>query len=227
MIVSGRRIAIAEWKGTSDRSQINRKRSALGGALALPDHDHSSWTCSSERRSARPSRPSLTDSLTKSKRTTFSTHTGTRRSRPRWPAPLVEPGAVFTHLLALRRRRVALAGRGLVALGRRAPTQFDAVVGVVRHLESYRTVDHVAQCERPRGAVTARIRELARRQLGRDHALQFGLHLRNALVPRHRVPLGPPPDPIRKAKHHVDPVHQPQVARRVGKECRSRWSPYH
>src|SRR6266478_5395782 len=132
MIVFGRRIAIAEWKGTSDRSQINRKRSALGGALALPDHDHSSWTCSSERRSARPSRPSLTDSLTKSKRTTFSTHTGTRRSRPRWPAPLVEPGAGFTHLLALRRRRVALSGRGLVALGRRAPTQLDAVVGVVR-----------------------------------------------------------------------------------------------
>ncbi len=35
---------------------------------------------------------------------------GTSRSRPRWPAPLVEPGAVFAHLLALRRRRVALAG---------------------------------------------------------------------------------------------------------------------
>ena len=35
---------------------------------------------------------------------------GSGRSRPRWPAPLVEPGAVFAHLLALRRRRVALAG---------------------------------------------------------------------------------------------------------------------
>jgi hypothetical protein len=35
---------------------------------------------------------------------------GTGRSRPRWPAPLVEPGAVFAHLLALRYRRVALAG---------------------------------------------------------------------------------------------------------------------
>src|SRR5262249_17628831 len=32
------------------------------------------------------------------------------RSRPRWPAPLVERGAVFAHLLALRHRRVALAG---------------------------------------------------------------------------------------------------------------------
>src|SRR6266699_3164049 len=62
------------------------------------------------------------------------------RSRPRWPAPLVEPGAVFAHLLALRCRRVALAVRSLVALGRRAPTQLDAVVGVVRHLEVYRTV---------------------------------------------------------------------------------------
>src|SRR5260370_40421468 len=212
MIVSGRRIAIAEWKGTSDRSQINRKRSALGGALALPDHDHSSCTWSSERRSARPSRPSLTDSLTKSKRTTLSAHTGTRRSRPRWPAPLVEPGAVFAHLLALRCRRVALAGRGLVALGRRAPTQFEAVVGVVRHLESDRTVDHVAQRERPRGAVAARIRELARRQLGREHALQFGLPLRDALVLRHRVALGPPCDPIRKTEHYVGCNQQPQVA---------------
>jgi hypothetical protein len=35
---------------------------------------------------------------------------GTGRSRPRWPVPLVEPGAVFAHLLALRCRRVALAG---------------------------------------------------------------------------------------------------------------------
>ena len=35
---------------------------------------------------------------------------GTGRSRPRWAAPLVEPGAVFAHLLALRRRGVALAG---------------------------------------------------------------------------------------------------------------------
>src|SRR5258708_8389226 len=101
MIVFGRRIAIAEWKGTSDRSQINRKRLALGGALALPDHDHSSWTCSSERRSARPSRPSLTDSLTKSKLTTFSSHTGTRRSRPRAPAPLVDPTPLFTPLPTL------------------------------------------------------------------------------------------------------------------------------
>ena len=34
---------------------------------------------------------------------------GTGRSRPRWPAPVVEPGAVFAHLLALRSRRVTLA----------------------------------------------------------------------------------------------------------------------
>jgi hypothetical protein len=36
---------------------------------------------------------------------------GTGRSRPRWPAPLVEPGAIFAHLPALRCRRIALAGR--------------------------------------------------------------------------------------------------------------------
>jgi len=53
----------------------------------------------------------------------------------------VEPGAVFAHLLALRCRRVAFAGRSLVALRRRAPTQLDAVVGVVRHVEIDRTVD--------------------------------------------------------------------------------------
>src|SRR6516165_4816810 len=122
----------------------------------------------------------------------------------RWPAPLVEPGAVFAHPLALRCRRVALAGRSLVALRRRAPTQLDAVVGVVCHLEIDRTVDHIAQRECPRGAVAARIRELARRQLGREHAQQFGLHLRDALALRHRVALGSPRDPIRKAEHHVD-----------------------
>jgi hypothetical protein len=35
MIVFGRRIAIAEWKGTSDKSQINRKRSAFFSASRM------------------------------------------------------------------------------------------------------------------------------------------------------------------------------------------------
>jgi hypothetical protein len=55
---------------------------------------------------------------------------GTHRSRPRWPAPLVEPGAVFAHLLALRCRRVVLAGRGLVALGRRAQRSSTQLLGL-------------------------------------------------------------------------------------------------
>jgi NAD(P)-dependent dehydrogenase (short-subunit alcohol dehydrogenase family) len=101
---------------------------------------------------------------------------------------------------------------GLVATG------FNRNNGLLMNLGMtiLRTVDHVAQRERPRGAVAARIRELARRQLGREHALQFGLHLRDALVLRHRVALGPPRDPIRKAEHHVDCNQQPQVARRRG-----------
>src|SRR4051812_37229116 len=89
------------------------------------------WSDGAQSRGARPEKSTTT--------------TRTRRSRARWLAPLVEPGAVFAHLLALGCWRVALAGRGLVALGRRAPTQLDAVVGVVRHLEVDRTVDHVAQ----------------------------------------------------------------------------------
>jgi hypothetical protein len=57
----------------------------------------------------------------------------------------VEPGAVFRHLGALLGRRMALAGRGLVAVLRRAPTQLDAIVHVVRHLEIHDAVDHILQ----------------------------------------------------------------------------------
>src|SRR5262245_9818553 len=59
----------------------------------------------------------------------------------RRPAPLAEPGAVVRHLRALRRRRVALARRGLGALVGRTPAQLDAVVQVVRHLEIRRALD--------------------------------------------------------------------------------------
>jgi hypothetical protein len=54
-------------------------------------------TCSSERRSARPSRPSLTDSLTKSKRTTFSAHTASRSGSMR-------PWRPVSHLSSLSRQ---------------------------------------------------------------------------------------------------------------------------
>src|SRR6266545_7733893 len=85
--------------------------------------------------------------------------------RARRPAPLVEPGAVLRHLRALRPWRTPLAGRRLFALGWRAPSQLDAVVQIVRHLEIHPAVDHVFDRERPRGAIGARIRELARRKL--------------------------------------------------------------
>src|SRR5262245_22381522 len=55
-------------------------------------------------------RPSFWLMRATTERTPTTPRRGTGRSRPRWPAPLVEPGAVFAHLLALRRRRVALAG---------------------------------------------------------------------------------------------------------------------
>ena len=48
----------------------------------------------------------------------------------------------------------------------------------------------------------------------REHALQFGLHVRDALALRHRVPLGPPRDAIGKPAHHVDRDQQTKIARR-------------
>ena len=53
-------------------------------------------------------------------------------------------------------------------------------------------------------------------QLRREHALQFGLHVRDALVLRHRVALGPPRHAIRIAAHHVDRDQQAKIARRRG-----------
>src|SRR5262249_31684875 len=112
-------------------------------------------------------------------------------ARSAWPpAPLAEPAAVPRHLGPLRRRRVPLARRRLGALLRRAPPQLDAVVQVVRHLEIRRAVEHVLERERPRGAVAARIGKLARRKLRREHAPQFRLPVRDALLLRHRVRSG-------------------------------------
>src|SRR6185295_1463919 len=75
----------------------------------------------------------------------------------RRPAPLMEPGAVLRHLGALCPRRAALAGRGLLALLRRAPAQLDAVVQVVGHFEPGHAVDHVLDGKRPRRSVAARV----------------------------------------------------------------------
>ncbi len=136
------------------------------------------------------------------------------RLLPRRPAPLIEPRAVLRHLRALRPRCIPLARRRLLALLRRAPAQLDAVVHVVGHLEIRRAVDHILDRERPGGAIGARIRELARRKLRREHAHQFRLHGRDALPLRHRVALGPPRDAIRKGAHHVHRDQQAQIARR-------------
>src|SRR5262245_37637035 len=100
----------------------------------------------------------------------------------RRPAPLVKPRAVLGHLRALRLRRTPLARRRFLAAARRAPPQLDAVVHVVRHLEIRRAVDHVFERERPWRAVAARIGKLARRKLRREHVLQFGLHVGDALA---------------------------------------------
>ena len=89
------------------------------------------------------------------------------------PVAVAEPVAVVRHLGALRGRRMPLAGRGLVAAVRRTPAQLDAVVGVIGHFEIAGAVDHVFERERPLRAVAARIGELARRQLRRQHALQL------------------------------------------------------
>src|SRR5580693_6427899 len=132
------------------------------------------------------------------------------------PVPLAEPGAVVRHLGALCRRRVALAGRRLVALVGGAPAQLDAVVEVIAHFEIGGAVDHVLQRKRPRRAVAARIGELARRKLRRQHALQFGLHLGDALAARHGVALGLPRHLVRTAAHHVDGDEQTEVPRRRG-----------
>ena len=106
-----------------------------------------------------------------------------------------------------------LAGCGLLAFLRRAPAQFDAVVEVVGHLEIARTVEHVLERERPGRAVGANIGKFARRTLGGEHALQFRLHLGDALLLRHCVALGPPRDAIREGAHDVDRDQQAQIAR--------------
>src|SRR4030095_15494553 len=134
-----------------------------------------------------------------------------------WPSFTAAWNSPSAATIFARRSRSASASFAIarcILSGSTRPNELDGVVGVVRHLEVDRTVDHVAQRERPRGAVAARIRELARRQLGREHALQFGLYRRDALVLPHRASLGPPRAPIRKAEHHVDCNQQPQVARR-------------
>src|SRR5215472_14157469 len=77
----------------------------------------------------------------------------------RGPTSLVEPSAVLLHFRALRRGSVALASRGFITLVRRAPSELDTVVRVVRHLEIGHPVEDVFECERPFGTVAARVRE--------------------------------------------------------------------
>src|SRR4051812_4132158 len=119
-------------------------------------------------------------------------------SGARWPAALVKPRPILAHLRPLRRRRITFARRGLFALRRGPPTQFHAVVRVVSHLEVDRALGYVAQRERPWRPIGARIRHLAGRELGREHALKLCLHLGDAFPRRHRIALGAPRDAIRE-----------------------------
>src|SRR5215471_18856301 len=74
----------------------------------------------------------------------ITTENGRRpASAMRRPVAIAEPGAVVRHLRALRRRRMALAGRALLAVVRRRPAQLDAVVGVIGHLELDGPANHV------------------------------------------------------------------------------------
>ena len=59
------------------------------------------------------------------------------------PVAFAEPGAIVRHLRALRGRRVPPARRCLGAPVRRAPPQFDAVIGIVAHLKVRGAIDDV------------------------------------------------------------------------------------
>src|SRR5262245_10976072 len=78
----------------------------------------------------------------------------------RWPAPLVEPGAVFAHPLALAGRRVALAVRASTALGRPAPPQLAAFFGFFCNLGFARPADQIAQVSCPPEAALPRKQNL-------------------------------------------------------------------
>src|SRR5262245_25361327 len=67
----------------------------------------------------------------------------------RRPTALVEPRAVLGHFRALPRRRTSLARRRLFALLGGAPSQLNAVVEVVCHLEFFRAVGDILQRQRP------------------------------------------------------------------------------
>src|SRR6516162_3836779 len=101
------------------------------------------------------------------------------------PVPFAKPGAVCCHLRALRRGRMPLASRSLVALFPRSPPQLDAVVRVVAHFEIPSALEHDFQRERPRRAVAARIRKLALREVRCEDALQLGLYVRYGLPIRY------------------------------------------
>src|SRR5215468_4250936 len=141
-----------------------------------------------------------------------------------WPVPFAKPGAVCCHLRALRRGRMPLASRSLVALFRRTPPQLDAVVRVVAHFEIPYAVEHVLERERPRRTVAARIRKLAIYEVRCEHAPQLGLYVRYGLPIRYRVTRSSTFDAIRKSANYIDRDQQTEIARRSGKifPCASR-----
>jgi hypothetical protein len=82
------------------------------------------------------------------------------------------------------------------------------------HLEFRRAIDHVLERQRPRRAVAARIAELARSKLRRQHVLHLGLDVGDVLAERHSVALRLPRHAIWIAAHHVDGDQQPEIAHR-------------
>ena len=82
---------------------------------------------------------------------------------PRRAAALAEPGAIFAAIFArCAAWRAPLAGRCFLAVLGRTPSEFGAVVDVVRHLQCSNAVKHVVELERPLRAVGPRIGKFPR-----------------------------------------------------------------
>ena len=72
-------------------------------------------------------------------------------------------------------------------------------------------------------------RELVKGEVERVTALAFEIANASALAAIGKVELGPPvtSQGVYQTPYEIDPFSIRSEERRVGKECRSRWSPYH
>src|ERR1019366_1192998 len=168
----------ASGPGTPIPTRPSGPASTVGiGASAVPPHPQTSAKPAQTAASAMTIRVLRSIGCLQGGKRLFPMATPLQeRHSARRPSPFMKPCPIPGHLAGLRVGRVRTARGGFGTSQGSAPALLDAVVRIVRHLQSRLAIEDVSERELPRRAVGARVFERTILELAGEPRVELGLH---------------------------------------------------